>query len=375
MTKGDANAVRDAWRVRAEGSGWRVVGSVPYGGYVVEALRSPIPRLVAFALVFFWIGSAGVRWIWARDGVTQGERETLAALLALCVALVGAVAAAGSEATFAAQTANRGTCSRSRRLYAPSGLSATVSGHDVSLSWTAGTNGSGYKVYGVANGTNSNCSGATVSQIGTSAATTYADTGRYTPQGNWFCYEVRTSYASAWTSVNSNPTVGARIGFFASSVAVSNGGTAGRLDAGDVVVANFNQAVTTSTGPERDEHRLRGRNGQILLGSTTTAGACATSETVQPRHADRRHRSRQRPLQRDVRLEQRQQDALGHHRRAHVGNDDDHHRRHADVQPGDGRHEAPVGDRRLPHLRYERRRRRLPPDRLGVLLSPGKRLR
>ena len=65
VTKGDANAVPDAWRVRAEGAGWRVVASVPYAGYVVESLRSPIPRLLALALVLFWIGSAAMRRIWS----------------------------------------------------------------------------------------------------------------------------------------------------------------------------------------------------------------------------------------------------------------------------------------------------------------------
>jgi hypothetical protein len=58
--------VPDAWRVPAEGAGWRVVASVPYAGYVVESLRSPLPRLLALALVLFWIGSAAMRRIWSR---------------------------------------------------------------------------------------------------------------------------------------------------------------------------------------------------------------------------------------------------------------------------------------------------------------------
>ena len=52
--------------------------------------------------------------------------------------------------------------------------------------------------------------------MGTATGTTYTD-ARFSPQGTWFCYQVLTSYSS-WTSVNSNPTVAVRLGFFASSV-------------------------------------------------------------------------------------------------------------------------------------------------------------
>ncbi len=201
-------------------------------------------------------------------------------LCATVAALLGSLSAQGSEASFAARTENAASVYSIGAVYAPSGLTATVSGHDVSLRWTAGTNGSGYKVYGVANGTSSSCASVTVSVIGTSATTSYTDSGRYTPQGSYYCYEVRTSYASAWTSVSSNPTVAARIGFFASSVAVSNGGTAGRLDTGDVIVATFNQAVTTTTGPSGTNTVCAVATGQILIGSATTSGTCATSEAT-----------------------------------------------------------------------------------------------
>lgn len=71
VTKGDANDVPDAWRVRGTGSGWRVVATMPYAGYVVQVLRAPLPRLIVLALVLFWIGSAGLRRIWSREpGVT-----------------------------------------------------------------------------------------------------------------------------------------------------------------------------------------------------------------------------------------------------------------------------------------------------------------
>ena len=65
VTKGDANSVPDAWRIRVQGSGWREVASIPYAGYVVEALRSPLPRLAVIALLVLWFGITGLRRIWA----------------------------------------------------------------------------------------------------------------------------------------------------------------------------------------------------------------------------------------------------------------------------------------------------------------------
>lgn len=42
QTKGDANNRRDPWTARLEGrTAWRLALVVPYGGYVVNALRSP----------------------------------------------------------------------------------------------------------------------------------------------------------------------------------------------------------------------------------------------------------------------------------------------------------------------------------------------
>jgi signal peptidase I len=71
VTKGDANAVPDAWRVRAEGHGWRVVASVPDAGYVVEAFRAPLWRMVALALVLASIGLGVLRRIWARPAIPR----------------------------------------------------------------------------------------------------------------------------------------------------------------------------------------------------------------------------------------------------------------------------------------------------------------
>ncbi len=165
-------------------------------------------------------------------------------------------------------------------LYAPTSLSASPSGHGVVLSWAAGQNGSGYALDGAANGSSSNCAGATLASVGSSAGTSYTDTVRYTPQGTYFCYRVRTSYGPAWASVGSNPTVAARIGFVATSATLANGGVAGALDTGDQITLSFNQPVTTATGPVSTDTVCTTTGGVVLLGSTTTSGSCSAGETV-----------------------------------------------------------------------------------------------
>src|SRR5207237_136370 len=95
-------------------------------------------------------------------------------------------------------------------------------GHDVQLTWPAGQNGNGYAVGGVANGSSSNCTGAVFANLTSVAVTGYLDTGRYSPQGSWYCYQVQTTY-STWTSAT-NPSVAAQLGFVASSVQLINDG-------------------------------------------------------------------------------------------------------------------------------------------------------
>jgi hypothetical protein len=184
-----------------------------------------------------------------------------------------------STASFAATSANKNATYALTALYPPSALTATTAGADVNLSWTAGQNGSGYAVLGVANGTSSNCAAATTASIGTTAGTSYADTSRSTPQGTWFCYEVKTTYAS-WTSVTGNPRAAAQVGVAVSSIVAANGGTASRLDPGDTITATFNQPITTTTGPSATNSVCSISGGTIVIGSTTTSGTCVATETT-----------------------------------------------------------------------------------------------
>ena len=198
----------------------------------------------------------------------------------LCAAVAVSVGffAAGSQASFNAQGNNPAEKWAFTALYAPSGLTATPSGHDVSLSWTAGTNGSGYSILGVANGASSNCSAVTYASVGTSASTTYTDTGRYTPQGTYFCYQAKTTYGSSWTSVNSNPTAVAQIGVVATSVTIANGGVSAKLDPGDVITISFNQAINTTTGPTAANSICWTNAGVVVIGTVAVSGACGAAE-------------------------------------------------------------------------------------------------
>ena len=66
MTKGDANGVPDPWRIPARGRGWRYRFAVPYLGYAVGLIGSPLVRLAL--LVGLALGSAGavLAAIWRR---------------------------------------------------------------------------------------------------------------------------------------------------------------------------------------------------------------------------------------------------------------------------------------------------------------------
>jgi hypothetical protein len=200
---------------------------------------------------------------------------------AVVVLAVAAGVGARSTASFAAQGANAGNKFAYTALYAPTGLTATPSGHNVNLSWTAGTNGSGYSVLGYNNGTSTTCSTAFSTVFGSPTTTSYTDSGRYLQQGTYECYQVKTTYGSAWTSVNTNPTAFAQLGVVAKTAVASNSSSSGNLNSGDKIVITFNQAITTTTGPvSGDTVCTLAGSGTIMLGSTTTSGTCSTSETV-----------------------------------------------------------------------------------------------
>lgn len=64
VTRGDANGVADDWRIPAEGRGLRYEFHVPYLGYLVGGLLTPVGRLVALTLAALWLGGLALWTIW-----------------------------------------------------------------------------------------------------------------------------------------------------------------------------------------------------------------------------------------------------------------------------------------------------------------------
>lgn len=64
VTRGDANGVADDWRIPAQGRGLRYEFHVPYLGYVVGGLLTPVGRLVALTLAALWLGGLALWTIW-----------------------------------------------------------------------------------------------------------------------------------------------------------------------------------------------------------------------------------------------------------------------------------------------------------------------
>jgi hypothetical protein len=222
-------------------------------------------------------------------------RYLLAGLLT-CAALLQPFArpVPATQAALTAAATNPATGFATTALYAPASLTPAAAGHDVQLSWPSGQNGSGYAVLGAANGTSSDCTGATLASVGTAAGTTFTDTGRYAPQGTYVCYQVATTYAG-WTSVQNNPLAAVQLGVVASSVQLANNtnsagcsgagsgtfGQAGKLDCGDQVVLAFNQPLDPATIPAGTTTVCANQTSNtVWLGSTATSGTCAATETV-----------------------------------------------------------------------------------------------
>lgn len=64
VTRGDANATADDWRIPASGRGLRYEFHIPYLGYVVGGLLTPVGRLVALTLAALWLGGLALWTIW-----------------------------------------------------------------------------------------------------------------------------------------------------------------------------------------------------------------------------------------------------------------------------------------------------------------------
>ena len=165
-----------------------------------------------------------------------------------------------------------------KTLTTPTGLAANPVGHTVQTSWNA-ANGEAYTLTGGASGTDSSCTAVTYGVVASPVATSFTD-ARFTPEGHYFCYKIQSTEGAAWESSASAP-VSAQLGFVAASVVVSGNGNQ-RIDSGETITINFNQAVDTTSGPSGADTICSDGGPKILvLGSTTTTGSCdSATETI-----------------------------------------------------------------------------------------------
>lgn len=181
-------------------------------------------------------------------------------------------------ALFNGETTNASSAFAGGWVGAPSGASATASGYDMGLSWTAGTHGpvTGQQLLGVDNLLNSNCTGAAYSSIATlsSAASSYTDSSRAnaTNDGDWFCYELVSTSATVWTSSLALPAV--QIGLVANGLSTGNGGTANAVSKSDTITVTFNQQTTLAN--QTGVNVCVYSSGTILIGDAKATCLSAT---------------------------------------------------------------------------------------------------
>jgi hypothetical protein len=221
------------------------------------------------------------------------------ARLALLSLVVGLVSPQAREVTAAvdASTANASTLNTTA-LYSPTAPASAPLGRTVSLSWTPSSpqNGNGYVVSGVNIGSNGAAPCPTPSTsyafVGGVVAASVTDATSLAggTEGTYVCYLVRSGYETSapstwtvdpvWASSDALPTAKTAIGFFPDTLALANGGTAGRIDAGDTIVMTFDQAVDTASVPAISFICASVTTSTIYLGITGGVVTCPTAATV-----------------------------------------------------------------------------------------------
>jgi hypothetical protein len=213
----------------------------------------------------------------------QALRQAILVLVTLsAVALVLSTGGIGGTfAIFNAETQNAGSVFAGGWVDPPASVTVTPSGYDVAFAWTAGTHGpvTGQKLFGVDNGTNASCNGASVVLLATMASATtasYTDSNRAsTLNGHWFCYQLISTSATAWTGVYSK---GLQIGLATTAISIANGSasTGGSIDVGDKITLTFNQKTNlAATGTKKV---CAVSSGVIILGDTSGGTNCAAGD-------------------------------------------------------------------------------------------------
>jgi hypothetical protein len=228
------------------------------------------------------------------------------------MALAALASSAGglTFATFNAGVTNGSSTSAATALYSPPIVFAQSSGHAADVKWNPASpgnngNGNGYAVSKTAVQASSACPGTISSYAnyvtsaapsGSAITVTEAAGTVYTAatEGSWVCYVVQTGYNTAggppwvsvpaWNSLDTLQALPVQIGFVASSFTMVNGGTAGRLDPGDIISVKFNQPIVVPAGVTANTDTICAANvfgvGIIVLAGTTTIGPCVGLEAA-----------------------------------------------------------------------------------------------
>lgn len=201
----------------------------------------------------------------------------------LMVLLACGVFAAGVGSTYAwldAETTNAGSAVAAGWIGPATGLGATFSRYNVTLSWTnATTLVNSQQLLGYDAGTTAGTTCApkysttyatTITNIANNTTHTYADANRGSSiNGHYYCYELvgKSNTYTAWQSAVTLPTI---VGFAATGLSLGNGD--GTLGNNDTIVITWNQRTnitTTSTAV------CTYTDGTILIGETS----CPASDT------------------------------------------------------------------------------------------------
>ncbi len=182
-------------------------------------------------------------------------------------------------ALFNGETSNANSAFAGGWVGAPAAATATAAGYDMGLAWTPGTHGpvTGQQLFGVDNGTNSNCTGAAyvlISTLTNAATAAYTDASRGTlaNDGNWFCYQLVSTSATSWTAPLALSAV--QLGLVTTAVQITNVGTANRIEKNDTIKLTFNQRTNLGTGNIKV---CVFSPGTIVLGDTNNGNNCGTA--------------------------------------------------------------------------------------------------
>jgi hypothetical protein len=202
-----------------------------------------------------------------------------AIVLAAAALLLGNNVIGSTLALFNGETSNASSAFAGGWVGAPTAATATASGYDVGFAWTPGTHGpvTGQQLFGVDNGTNSNCTGAAYVLLATlasasTAAYTDASRGTLANDGNWFCYQLVSTSATSWTAPFSFAAM--QLGLVTTAVQITNVGTANRIEKNDTIKLTFNQRTNLGTGNIKV---CVYTTGAILLGDTQNGNNCGTA--------------------------------------------------------------------------------------------------